>query len=401
MTTERLISKSERFLMHTYGRYPLSFTRGKGCWLWDSNGKRYLDFTSGIAVTNLGHRHPAIVRALAEQTKKTLTVCNLFHIQEQADLAQVLVTNSFADKVFFCNSGTEANEAAIKLSRKWGEKNGHRYKIVAARGSFHGRTMGALSATGQKKYQKGFKPLLGGFKFVPFGEIDPLKKSLEDEKICAVILEPIQGENGVVIPPDAYLKRVREVCDRKKVLLILDEVQVGLGRTGRLFAHEHSGIKPDIMTLAKALGGGIPCGAVLASDDVAMSFTPGSHGSTLGGNPLAMHVGMAVLNSIMGNGFLDHAKKMGLYFLAGLESLRRKYGSLIREARGKGLILGLELKSKQKAAEAVNKCMAKGLLTILTVGNVIRILPPLVVTRREIDFALEKLDDSFDEIIHA
>jgi acetylornithine/N-succinyldiaminopimelate aminotransferase len=383
--------------MSTYSRYPVGFKRGKGCWLWGNDGEKYLDFTSGIAVTNLGHRHPAILRALSEQAKKTLSVCNLFQIQEQADLAEVLVKNSFADKVFFCNSGTEANEAAIKLSRKWGEENGHRYKIVAAQGSFHGRTMGALSATGQKKYQKGFQPLLQGFKFVPYGEIDPLAKVLEDERICAVILEPIQGENGVIIPPNNYLKKVREICTKKKVLLILDEVQVGLGRTGKLFAYEHWGIQPDIMTLAKALGGGIPCGALLARDDVAMTFTPGSHGSTLGGNPLAMHVGRAVLDTIINDGLLDNTAKMGAYFLDGLRKLKKRYTPLIREARGKGLILGLELKSKERAREVMTKCMEKGLLTILTVENVIRILPPLIVSRKEIDFAIKKLEDSFNE----
>jgi acetylornithine/N-succinyldiaminopimelate aminotransferase len=387
--------------MHTYGRYPIAFKRGKGCWLWGNDGKKYLDFTSGIAVTNLGHGHPAIMRALNEQAKKTLTVCNLFQIQEQTDLAEILVKNSFADKVFFCNSGTEANEAAIKLSRKWGEGNGHRYKIVAARGSFHGRTMGALSATGQRKYQRGFQPLLPGFKFIQYGDIDTLKKALDDVKICAIILEPIQGENGVIIPPNDYLKRVRELCTEKKVLLILDEVQVGLGRTGRLFAYEHSGIQPDIVTLAKALGGGIPCGAVLARDDVAMSFTPGSHGSTLGGNPLAMHAGSAVLKTIINDGLLDNTAKMGIYFLEGLKRLAKKYTSLISEARGKGLILGLELKSDEKTREVVSKCMEKGLLTILTVDNVIRMLPPLIVNSEEIEFAIEKLDDSLDEILNA
>ncbi len=387
--------------MNTYGRYQIAFKRGKGCWLWGDDGKKYLDFTSGIAVTNLGHCHPAIMRALNEQAKKTLTVCNLFQIQEQADLAEILVKNSFADKVFFCNSGTEANEAAIKLSRKWGEENGHRYKIVAARGSFHGRTMGALSATGQKKYQRGFQPLLQGFKFIPYGDIDPLKKALDDVKICAIILEPIQGENGVIIPPNDYFRRVREICTKKKVLLILDEVQVGLGRTGRLFAYEHSGIQPDIMTLAKALGGGIPCGALLARDDVAMAFTPGSHGSTLGGNPLAMHVGSAVLTTIINDGLLDHTAKMGIYFLGGLKRLEKKYAPLISEARGRGLILGLELKSKEKTRELVSKCIEKGLLTILTVDNVIRILPPLIVKSEEIEFAIDKLDDSIDEILNA
>jgi len=387
--------------MTTYGRYPITFVRGKGSWLWDNDGKKYLDFTTGIAVTNLGHSHPAIVKALREQSKKLATVCNLFHIEEQTDLAEILIKNSFADKVFFCNSGAEANEGAIKLARKWGEANGGRYKIISAKGSFHGRTLGALSSTGQRKYQKGFRPLLKGFKFVPYGEIEPIRKALSDEKTCAVILEPIQGENGVIVPPDDYLKKVRELCNKKNVLLILDEIQVGLGRTGRLYAYEHSGITPDIMTLAKALGGGIPCGAVLASDNVSISFTPGSHGSTLGGNPLAMRTASAVLKTILDNGLLDNTSKLGDYFIKRLKNIENNFSNLINETRGKGFILGLDFKRKKVAREAVNKCIGKGLLTILTVEKVMRILPPLTVNKNEIDFATDKIEETLNEIQNA
>ncbi|HEX3036337.1 MAG TPA: acetylornithine transaminase [Thermodesulfobacteriota bacterium] len=398
MNTEKIISKSQRYLMNTYNRYPVVITGGEGCWIWDTEGKRYLDFITGIAVTNLGHNHPAITGAIAEQSKKLIHVSNLFYTEPQIELAEILVKNSFADKVFFCNSGAEANEGAIKLARKWGEANGGRYKIVSARGSFHGRTLGALSATGQEKYQKGFKPLTGGFKFVSYGKVEPLKKALRDEKVCAVILEPIQGENGVVIPPDDYLPEVREICMERKVLLILDEVQVGLGRTGRLFAYEHYGVEPDVMTLAKALGGGIPTGAVLARDEVAIYLTPGSHGSTLGGNPLAMSSGCAVLKTILGDGLLDNAANMGAYFLDKLKTLEGRYGKLIKEVRGKGLILGVELKDKDRAKEAAKKCFEKGLLMILTEERVFRILPPLIVKKEEIDFAVEKLDESFREV---
>lgn len=398
MNTEEVISKFQRYLVQNYSRYPVVLVRGEGCWVWDMDGKRYLDFTTGIAVTNLGHGHPAIIAAIEEQARRLIHVSNLYHIVPQVEFAEVLVKNSFADKAFFCNSGAEANEGAIKLARRWGEANGERYKIVSALGSFHGRTLGALSATGHKKYQRGFKPLVPGFKFVPYGRIEPLRKALEDDRVCAVILEPIQGENGVVLPPDDYLPQVRELCTRKNVLLILDEIQVGLGRTGRLFAYEHYGIEPDIMTLAKALGGGIPCGAVLAKDEVAMYLTPGSHGSTLGGNPLAMHTGCAVLNTILGDGLLDNATRMGSYFLDELKALQGQYAKLVKEVRGKGLILGIEFRDKDKAKRVTGMCLEKGLLVILTQEKVIRILPPLVVKQEEIDFALEKFHESLREI---
>ncbi|MFI5322544.1 MAG: aspartate aminotransferase family protein [Thermodesulfobacteriota bacterium] len=397
MKTEDIIAGTSEYLMNTYGRYPIAMVRGKGSWVWDADGNKYLDFITGIAVNNLGHCHPNVVMAISKQSKKLVQVCNLFHIDKQVEFAKMLVDNSFADKVFFCNSGAEANEGAIKLARKWGTANGGRYKIVHARDSFHGRTLGALSAT-SKKYQNGFKPLVPGFKPVPYGKIGPIERALRDEKVCAVILEPIQGENGVIIPYENFLKDARKLCTSKKVLLILDEIQVGLGRTGKLFAYEHHGIKPDIMTLAKALGGGIPCGAFLATDKVAKHLSPGNHGTTLGGNPLAMSAGIAVLKTIAEEGLLNNADGMGEYFLGGLRSVKEDYGEHIRNVRGKGLILGVEFKNPEIARDAVGKCMNDGLLTILTEQKVMRILPPLTVSGKEIDQALKIISRTLKEV---
>jgi predicted acetylornithine/succinylornithine family transaminase len=383
--------------MNTYGRYPIAMVRGKGSWVWDSEGKKYLDFVTGIAVNNLGHCHPNVVRAIAEQSRKLVQVCNLYHVEKQVELAKMLVENSFADKVFFCNSGAEANEGAIKLARKWGGANGGRYKIVHARDSFHGRTLGALSAT-NKKYQKGFTPLVPGFKSVPYGQLQPIEKALGDDKVCALILEPVQGENGVIIPSANFLRDAKRLCRRRDVLLILDEIQVGLGRTGKLFAYEHYGIKPDIMTLAKALGGGIPCGAVLATDAVAKHFSPGNHGTTLGGNPLAMSAGIAVLKTIIDDGLLDNAAAMGEYFLSGLRKIKDEFGDAVRDVRGKGLILGIEFVNPETAKDAVNRCIGNGLLTLLTEQKVMRILPPLIVSKSEIDHALRIVRKSLKEV---
>lgn len=384
--------------MNTYGRYPIAMVKGKGSWIWDADGKKYLDFVTGIAVNNLGHCHPKLTKAIREQSKQLVQPCNLFHIEKQGEFAKMLVENSFADKVFFCNSGTEANEGAIKLARKWGGSNNRgKHKILHARDSFHGRTMGSLSAT-DKNYQAGFKPLVPGFKSITYGKIESLEKALKDDKVCAVLLEPIQGENGVVFPPDDYLKQVRRLCTKNKVLLILDEVQVGMGRTGKLFAYEHYGIKPDIMTLSKALGGGIPCGAFLTTNRIAKHLGPGMHGTTLGGNPLAMSTAIAVFETIQEEGLLDGASTMGEYFLENLENLASKYKKEIKEVRGKGLILGIEFKNKEVAKNVVNTCIEKGLLTILTKGNVMRILPPLNVKKKEVDFALKTIDKVLGEV---
>ena len=396
MSSEETIAESGEYLMNTYGRYPIALARGKGCRVWDEDGKKYLDFITGIAVNNLGHCHPNIVRAVTAQCRTLMQVSNLFHLEKQAELARLLVENSFADKVFFCNSGTEANEGAIKLARKWGGDNGGRYKIVHARDSFHGRTLGALSAT-NKKYQAGFKPLLPGFKSVPYGKIEPIEKALSDEKVCAVLLEPIQGENGVVIPYENYLRDVRRLTKKKKVLLMLDEIQVGMGRTGKLFAYEHYGVKPDIMTLAKALGGGIPCGAFLATNQVAKHFTPGVHGTTLGGNPIAMSAGLAVIKTIMDEGLLDRAAQSGEYFLERLAGIKEAHPGLVKDVRGKGLILGVEFKSPEIAKDVVTRAVGKGLLTILTEQRVMRLLPPLIAGKKEIDEAIDIISETLDE----
>jgi acetylornithine/N-succinyldiaminopimelate aminotransferase len=400
LSTKTIISGTSKYLMNTYGRYPIAMEKGKGCWVWDADGKKYLDFVTGIAVNNLGHCHPDAVRAIREQSKELMQVCNLFHIEKQVEFAKALVENSFADKVFFCNSGAEANEGAIKLARKWGSANGGKYKIVHARDSFHGRTMGALSAT-SSKYQTGYKPLVPGFKSIAYNDVERLEKALRDEKVCAVLLEPIQGENGVIIPDATYLKQVRRLCTKSKTLLILDEVQVGIGRTGALFCYEHSGIKPDIMTLAKALGGGLPCGAFLATDKVAKYFTPGVHGTTLGGNPLSMSTGLAVLKTIKRDKLLAHTVKMGDYFLKCMGDLKDEYPGLIRDVRGKGLILGIEFMNKDIAKSVVEKAIDKGLLTILTEQKVMRILPPLIVQKNEIDAALKILNESLKEAVEA
>jgi len=397
VSTKQAISNTNEYIMNTYGRYPIAMVRGKGSWVWDADGKKYLDFVTGIAVNNLGHCHPKITKAIREQSKQLVQPCNLFHIEQQGEFAKMLVENSFADKVFFCNSGAEANEGAIKLARAWGYNNGGKYKIVHAKDSFHGRTMGALSAT-SKNYQNSFKPLVPGFKPITYGRIEALEKALEDEKVCAVILEPIQGENGVVLPPDNYLKKVRALCTKKKVLLILDEIQVGMGRTGKLFAYENYGIKPDIMTLSKALGGGIPCGAFLAANKVAKHLSPGMHGTTLGGNPLAMSSGKAVLDTIMEEGLLDGATDSGQYFLENLQKILEENKKHIKEARGKGLIIGIEFKDKEFAKAVVNKCIEKGLLTILTAQKVMRILPPLNVKQKEIDQALKITAEALKEV---
>jgi predicted acetylornithine/succinylornithine family transaminase len=400
LRTEDIISGTSEYLMNTYGRYPIVMVRGKGSWVWDSEGKKYLDFVTGISVNNLGHCHPNVVKAIAGQSRKLVHVCNLYHIEKQVEFAKMLIENSFADKVFFCNSGAEANEGAIKLARKWGGANGGKYKIVHARDSFHGRTLGALSAT-NRKYQKGFEPLVPGFKSIPYGQIEPLERALGDEKVCAVILEPIQGENGVIIPYANFLRDARKLCKRKNVLLILDEIQVGLGRTGKLFSYEHYGVKPDIMTLAKALGGGIPCGAVLATDAVAKHLSPGNHGTTLGGNPLAMSAGIAVLKTIIEDGLLDNAAGMGEYFLSGLRKIQDEFGDLVRDVRGKGLILGVEFVNPETAKSAVGNCSNNGLLTILTEQKVMRILPPLTVKKNEIDQALKIIRRSLKEVNRA
>ncbi|MBW2094534.1 MAG: acetylornithine transaminase [Deltaproteobacteria bacterium] len=388
------MERADRYMFQTYGRFPVTLVRGKGCRVWDENGKEYLDFVGGIAVCALGHSSDVVTYALQEQSRTLVHVSNLFYTKPQVDVAELLVNNSFADRVFFCNSGAEANEAAIKLARhsareKFGES---RFTILSMDNSFHGRTMATLSATGQAKIRKGFDPLLPGFRFVPFNDVPGIESAL-DETVCAIMMEPIQGEGGVVCPEPGYLEKVRELCTKRDILLIFDEVQVGMGRTGKLFAHEHFGVTPDIMTLAKALGNGLPVGAMLATEELGKAFGPGTHATTFGGTPLITAVCRAVLEALLSEGWVDHCASVGGYFKSRLEELRQKY-SFVREVRGYGLILGMEL--DLPGGPVVNACMDKGFLINCTQEKVLRFIPPLIVQKEEIDPLVDTLDGIFE-----
>ncbi len=390
MKTET-IKKADTFIAATYARFPIVLTRGKGCTLWDEAGRRYTDFVAGIAVCNLGHSHPEIARALCAQAESLLHVSNLYYTVPQTELAQWLVARSFADRVFFCNSGAEANEAAIKLARKYvhdrGERN--RFKIISMEKSFHGRTMATLSATGQEKIRKGFDPVLSGFRFVPFNDIKALESSI-DEETCAVLLEPIQGEGGVRCPDSDYLKAVRRLCDATGTLLIFDEIQTGIGRTGKLFAYEHFGVEPDIMTLAKALANGLPIGAMLARESIAEAFGPGSHASTFGGTPIVTAAALSVLKTIEAGDILERCRKVGAYFMSQLMRLKERHGSIV-DVRGMGLLLGMKI--NVSGTPIVQQCMAKGFLINCIQDQILRFIPPLVIETAEIDALIECLDE--------
>ncbi|WP_054032378.1 acetylornithine transaminase [Desulfatitalea tepidiphila] len=387
---------ADKHIANTYARYPLALVRGEGCRVWDDEGRSYVDFIAGIAVCNLGHAHPALVETLTAQARKLWHVSNLFYTQPQAELAAWLTEHSFADRVFFANSGAEANEAAIKLARRYFKENGaaERYRMVSMKQSFHGRTMATLSATGQEKVRKGYDPILEGFDFVAFNDIEELACAI-GPATCAVMLEPIQGEGGVVVPHRDYLAQVRKLCDESGCLLIYDEVQTGMGRTGKLFAYEHSGIAPDILTLAKALGNGLPIGAMLATERVASAFVPGAHATTFGGTPLVTSVALKVLKLIVEEGILDEVQPKGDYFRSGLEKLKSKY-PVIEEVRGKGLLVGARLNIP--GAPIVNACMERGYLINCVQDNILRFAPPLIISREEIDGVLDCLDEVFTTI---
>ena len=391
------IKKADAFIAATYKRLPVVLTRGEGCVLWDESGRAYLDFVAGIAVCNLGHSHPAVTLAVADQAARLVHVSNLFYTQPQADAAALLVENSFADRVFFCNSGAEANEAAIKLARKYFYEKGDsgRFRIIAMDKSFHGRTMATLSATGQEKIRKGFNPVLDGFDFVPFNDITGLKARL-DHRTAAVLLEPIQGEGGVRCPSNGYLEAVRELCDETGTLLIFDEIQTGMGRTGRLFAYEHFGIEPDIMTLAKALANGLPMGAMLAREQVAEAFGPGSHATTFGGTPLVAAASHAVLRQMLENDIPETCRKTGAYFFDRLLRLKERH-PIIEEVRGLGLLLGLKL--AVDAEPVVMTCLRRGFLINCIQGDILRFVPPLIVTTQEIDRLIDCLDDVLTDLV--
>ncbi len=395
MNNRRVVRLDKKYVMHTYSRIPIAMERGEGVRIWDSDGKEYLDFISGIGVNAVGHCHPEIVKAVESQLKRLLHCSNLYHINPQTKLAEALCEVSFADKVFFSNSGAEANEAAIKLARRFGSKpGGRRYEIITMKGSFHGRTLATLKATAQTKYQNGFGPFPPGFKYAPFNDLKGVKKAISS-KTCAVMLEPIQGEGGINVASETFLRELRQFCHKEEILLILDEVQCGLGRTGKMFAYQHYGIEPDVMTLAKPLGGGMPIGATLAKEKVASAFEPGTHASTFGGNPLACSAALAFLKVVRKENLVEKARERGNYFRARLEELKKKY-SFIKAMRGKGLMIGLELGFPGK--DIVNRCRGRGLLINCTVEKILRFLPPLIVEERDIDEALKILDTVFSRL---
>jgi predicted acetylornithine/succinylornithine family transaminase len=391
MSEKETMALANENIMNTYKRFPVVLVKGSGVKVWDVNGKEYLDFASGIAVCNLGHCHPQVIAAIKDQVEKLMHVSNLYYTEPQVQLAKLLVDNSFADKVFFCNSGAEANEAAIKLARKYAHENmgPDKFELITMKDSFHGRTMATITATGQEKFQFGFTPLLEGFTYVPFNDLPALEAAISG-KTCGIMLEPIQGEGGVNIPDDNYLASVREICDRHGILLIVDEVQVGMGRTGKLFAYEHSGIKPDIMTLAKALGNGFPIGAMLATDKIAKAFVPGNHASTFGGNPLAAAAANATVKIMLQEGILEHCRKMGDYFLLQLKKLQQKH-KIIKDVRGTGLMLAAQLDIE--SGDIVNECLQRGLLVISAGSKTLRFVPPLIITTGDVDQAIGVLDE--------
>jgi acetylornithine aminotransferase len=392
--SQHLMNRADQVIAKTYNRFPIVLTKGQGCYLWDTEGRKYIDFVSGIAVCNLGHAHPKISEALSKQADVLLHVSNLYYTEPQIDLAYLLTQNSFADRVFFCNSGAEANEAAIKLARKYFKDKGEkeRYGIITMEKSFHGRTMATLSATGQDKIKKGFEPVLEGFDHIPFNDIDALQKSI-GPSTCAVLLEPIQGEGGVRCPEPDYLKAVRRLCDETGILLIFDEIQTGMGRTGKLFAYEHFGIEPDIMTLAKALANGLPIGAMLAREDVAESLGPGAHASTFGGTPIVTAASVQVIKMLLEENIIRHGEEMGVYFKKKLSGLKAGHESIV-DVRGMGLLLGMKLNIEGDAI--VNSCMEKGFLINCIQGDILRFIPPLIIEKEEIDALIECLDELLD-----
>jgi predicted acetylornithine/succinylornithine family transaminase len=388
MNTQEVIAQFNQYVIGNYGRLPRVITRGEGNYLFDLEGNKILDLFPGWAVSGIGHCHPKVVEAIRKQAGQLLHIDNTFYTLEQGRLAQLLSERAFGGKCFFCNSGAEANEAALKLARRHtaGKK---KYKYITAERSFHGRTFGAVTATGQPKYHEGFMPLLAGFEYVPFNDIDALTKAFSEE-VCGVLLEPIQGEGGVNEATAEYLQTVRDLCDEYGALMILDEVQTGMGRTGRWFGYQHYEIVPDIITLAKALGGGVAIGAMMARPEIAASLVPGTHASTFGGNPLACAAGIATIEAIEEEKLLDNAIRMGQYAVKKLNELKQKY-PVIHGLRGKGLMIGIEL--TQPGGEIVSKCLEKGLRINCTQNNILRFMPSMTISREQIDQAISILRD--------
>ena len=388
-STQETINLANTYILNTYKRVPVVFTKGKGTYIWDSDGKKYLDFFPGWAVSGLGHCHKRIVKAVSRQLKEIIHVSNNYYSYPQALLAQRLSSNSIGGKVFFSNSGAEANEAAIKLARAYGSEDG-RYKIISMDKSFHGRTLATLTATGQEKVKKGFAPLPEGFCHVPFNDIDAVKQAIDDVTV-AVMLEPIQGEGGINIADQDYIRQLRLLCNAKKILLIFDEVQTGMGRCGKLFCYQHYDILPDIITLAKSLGGGLPIGAMIASEKFADVLKPGMHASTFGGNPVVCAAANAVLDAIEKDRLLANANRMGDYLVKGLNKLKKKSPDVINCIRHKALMIGVELNIDGN--QVVESCLEKGLLINCTQGNILRIMPPIIVNKGESNKALKILNE--------
>jgi acetylornithine/N-succinyldiaminopimelate aminotransferase len=387
-------------LLPTYARVDLAFERGEGAWLIATNGERYLDFTAGVAVNALGHAHPHLVAAITEQAKKVWHVSNLYRIPESERLADRLCAASFADVVFFGNSGAEAMECAIKMARKYQSASGHpeRYRIITFEGAFHGRTLATLAAGGQKKYLDGFGPVTEGFDQMPFGDLEATKRAVSPET-AAILIEPIMGEGGVRVVPPEFLRALRRLCDDNGLLLVFDEVQTGVGRTGELFAYQRYGVTPDIMALAKALGGGFPLGACLATAEAAKGMTVGTHGSTFGGNPLAMAAAGALLDVVLADGFLERVRRTSLVLKQKLAEIKDRYPAVIAEVRGEGLLIGL--RAVVPSADLVDELRAEKMITVAAGDNVVRLLPPLIVSEDEVAEAVRRIDRACARIAKA
>ena len=396
MNSTEIFALGESYIAPTYNRFPLALVKGEGVKVWDADGNEYLDCLAGIAVCNLGHCHPRVSAAISEQAGRLMHVSNLYHIEPQAQLAEILCLNSFADKVFFCNSGAEANEAAIKLARRYGDAvlGEGRTRIITMRDSFHGRTMATLTATGQQKVKTGYQPLLEGFDYVPFNDIEAVSRAITD-KTCAVLVEPVQGEGGVILPAPDYLDHLRRLCDEREILLILDEVQTGIGRTGKFFAYQHSNVVPDILTSAKALGNGFPIGAMLASDRVISHFGFGSHASTFGGNPLAAAAAKATLETLIEEKIIEQVEAKGALIVAGLKKLKGEFPEMIGAIRGQGLMIGMDLEIP--VGEVVKACLDRRLLLGSAGSNTLRLTPPLVIEKTEIETMLKILSEVFSD----
>ena len=396
MNTREIKNKAIKYIINTYGERDLALVKGEGCYVWDADGKRYLDFLGGIAVNGLGHCHPNVVKAIREQAGKLLHVSNLYYIEPQVKLAELLIENCALDQCFFCNSGAEANEAAIKLVRKYTKEkiDENRHEIITMEDSFHGRTLATITATAQTKYHKGFEPMMPGFKYVPYNDLNAVRSAV-DEKTCGIMVELIQSEGGVNVASEEYIQGLRNLCDEHDLILVFDEVQTAMGRLGKLFGYQIYGIEPDIITMAKSLGGGVPIGAMIAKKEITESLGPGTHASTFGGNPLVCDSAYATLKTMIDEKLPENAVRMGRYFTEELLKLKIKF-DCIENARGKGLLVGLVLNISGK--DVAKKCIENGLLTICTKDRVLRFLPPLIITADLVNEAVSIIEKSLSEI---